>query len=242
MAKLGIKTDDSLKVANSALGVSDAIVAGAAAGATALQEIPADVVSGAAAGATALQNVTAPLTKSGTTVGVGDAGDMVKGVVTLLGISNAGSTSARCCSYENSSYPCIHVSTGLEVFQDMMGDALAVKRAGNGVVGGVPLYGTYLEEENFVACADGGAPGFAINPAGLSVSTMPEQEEGGGEYHQLALKTATTTTLGGVIVGEGLNVADSGTVSVDYDVVAKKTDIPSITTELTLQEPLYWVE
>lgn len=41
--------------------------------------------------------------------------------------------------------------------------------------------------------------------------------------------------------GDGLTKSGT-TVAVDFSTVAKKSDIPSITTELTLQEPLYWVE
>ena len=68
MAKLGINYGDTLKIANSKLDVADKITSGAAAGATALQTIPADVTAGAKAGITALQSVGTGLSKTGTTV------------------------------------------------------------------------------------------------------------------------------------------------------------------------------
>lgn len=139
MAKLGINTGTTMKVADGKLDVSDT------------------VKNGAAAGATALQSVTAPLTKTGTTVGIGTAGNKTLGVTQGWG------------------YNSDDVFTGIRCFS-----------AGSGYLG------VAIEKSN-------------------GLKTLPSGED-------------ETTGIG-----------------IDFTVVAKKTDIPSITDELELAEPLYWI-
>lgn len=142
MAKLGVNHGDTLKVADSKLDVADSIK------------------NGAAAGATALQSVSAPLTKSGTSVGIPYAGDGIVGASAFYG--------------------------EIEIDANAIGVA------------------HYKSDEHI----------GVIGIVGEGISKVPKNSSGVG----------------------------GDAISLDFSVVAKKSDIPSITTELELAEPLYWVE